>query len=77
MVLGIGWKLGFILHQVDHKLEVQNDKIIEVLVLGNVFRNFGNGIGILVLGIVKASLEILGVYVKKWYCSGLVSVNYE
>ena len=71
MVLGIGWKLGFILHQVDYKLEVQNDKIIEVLVLGNVFRNFGNGIGILVLGIVKASLEILGIYVKK---SGIAQV---
>ena len=52
-------------------------------VLLRLFINIAVGIGycqglikklVLVLGIVKASLEILGIGigVKKWYCSGLV-----
>ena len=33
MVLGISWKLGFIIHQEYHKIKGKKDKIMEVLVL--------------------------------------------
>ena len=53
MVLGISWKLGFIIHQEYHKIKGKKDKIMEVLVLvlgsllyWGVFRKFGIGIGI-------------------------------
>ena len=33
MVLGITWKLGFIIHQVYYEIKGKKDKIMEVLVL--------------------------------------------